>query len=189
MEKTWGDFYKKTENIPPRKRLLEASSLIKPGTALDIGAGSLGDSKFLAGKGFKVIALDNSPGFIHFEHGAHDNMQIINMDIREYSLIPDSINLINAQNVLSFLKQEEVNKLVESIYNALKSGGIFTGNFFGKNDAWNLPGSVKTYYSPEQVKDLLVKFEIITFNNFEYDGTSFEKPKHWHIIDFIAKKP
>jgi len=56
----WDEFNKATEGKGPRTLLVEAVSLPR-GKALDLGAGTLNDSKFLAELGHDVTAVDSNP--------------------------------------------------------------------------------------------------------------------------------
>ena len=62
--------------------------------------------------------------------------------------------------------------------------------FYGMNDSWRPIKEEMVFLSKEQVLELFKnKFDIIEFKEIEKDGkTGFEKIKHWHIYNVIAKK-
>ena len=67
--------------------------------------------------------------------------------------------------------------------------GYFVGNFFGINDSWVKIKEKMVFLSKEEVLTLFKNFEIIDFQEKEYDGkTGLGKIKHWHVYDVIAKK-
>lgn len=67
--------------------------------------------------------------------------------------------------------------------------GYFIGNFFGLNDTWAKINDKMIFLSKIQVLSLFSDFDIIRYDEKEWDGkTGIGTIKHWHIHDIVAKK-
>jgi hypothetical protein len=96
--------------------------------------------------------------------------------------------LVNAQFVLPYIDEKNIQKTLNNIKISLKERGIFVGQFFGNNDGWNNRQNIFVY-DCDYVKKLLSDFETVYFLEEEYDGNSaMNGEKHWHLINFIVKK-
>jgi SAM-dependent methyltransferase len=107
----------------------------------------------------------------------------------DFDFPTESYDLVNAQYSLPFCAPQEFKALFDKITHSLKSGGIFTGQFFGPRDSWN-DGRVNMTFLPEgDAREILNNFKIIKFTEEEADKKpSVGSIKHWHIFHIIALK-
>lgn len=175
---------------PPSSLVLKAIPYVaEKGMALDLGAGSLRNSRPLLAEGFRVRAIDKDP--IAQEVAVDINSPELEVQITTFSdfeFPSATYDLIVAINTLPFATPEEFPKLWERLVTSLKPGGILAGTFFGPNDTW-AEKSTMTFLSKEQVEELLAEFEILELNELEKDAQDIQgNPKHWHIFEVIARK-
>ena len=190
--KNWKEYFKKHIKRKPREQLVRAISFCKnKENALDLGAGTLIESKFLIKKGFKkVIAIDSAPEVEIFAKN-FKNKKFIYHDIsfQEYDFPKNTFDLINAQFALPFYGKKGFNTFIKKIKNSLKTEGVFVGQFFGEKDSWKKERPEIIFHTKKQALNLLSGFKILEFIEEEKNGkTAAGNPKHWHIFHFIAKK-
>ncbi len=194
----WKKYFKKHLKRKPREQLVRAFSFcVNKTNALDLGAGTLIESKFLIKKGFKtVIAIDNAPEVKKFVRN-FNNKKLIYKDIsfQEYDFPKNNFDLINSQFSIHLYGKKGFNIFIKKIKNSLKPKGVFVGQFLGVKDSWNgdlssaTPKANYVFHTKKQVIDLLSGLKILEFVEEDEDGkTALGKMKHWHIFHFIAKK-
>lgn len=191
-EANWQEYYKNTESTP-RSLLVKAVDLItnEKDEALDLGAGSLRDSRFLLSIGFKqVTAVDKTKIGKEILSEFKEKPFSYYVDTFEnFDFEENKYDLINAQNSLPFNPRESFSKVFTSIVRSLKPEGIFVGNFFGERDEWNTGDDQKTFHTKSEIESLFSRFEILEFEESEKDGpTASGQIKHWHIFEIIARK-
>ncbi len=188
----WKTYYEQHLSRPPRPLLVKAVSFCKnKDTALDLGARTLIESKFLLDSGFKkVVAVDSSPEIKEFADRINDQrLEVMVNAYQDISLPPESFDLINASYALPFYGPKGFNEFVEKLVSSLKPGGVFTGQFFGVRDEWNREGKIMAFQTVEEAKELLKDLHLEIFKEEEKDGTvASGEAKHWHIFHFIAVK-
>lgn len=187
----WSEYYEITKNKPPSELLVKAIGFLdSKDNALDLGAGALKDTGFLLQNGFKVTAIDSEPAMIQVAAEINnDNLKTVTSSFEDSDYPKQSYDLINAQYALPFNSPHTFNEVWNKIKNSLKSNGIFTGQFFGNNDEWNITGTNMTFKTESEVRDLLSGMEVIELTEEDKDSTTANgKPKHWHIFHVIAKK-
>lgn len=186
----WAGYYKDKKNAPPAKLLLQAlPSVNNKKTALDIGAGSLIDSKYLLEQGFEVTAFDNSPPFADLAAAiTNPKFQYQVCDFNDFEYQPNHYDLASAMYSLPFCNPAYFNEVFSKIKNSLTKDGIFCGQFFGINDEWNGHKNL-IFHTKNQVLELLSDLEIVYLDEFEKDrNLANGTPKHWHAFDIIARK-
>lgn len=186
MNHDWKIYQKLTNKQIPRPLLVEAINFVlKKGSGLDLGSGALSESKFLLDNGFeKVIAVDIEK----FEDINDRRFNFIKSKFEDFDFPIETFDLVNAQFALPFIKQETLPLIFEKLKNSLVAGGIFTGQFFGKNDSWNHNQNMN-FQTKEEVLKLLEDMEIIKLKEMENDGkTASGDIKHWHVFHIIARK-
>ncbi len=188
----WQTYYKQHLHRPPRPILVKAVSLCKSkGVALDLGAGTLVESKFLLGSGFnKVIAVDSSAEIKEFAKGITDEMLEVKVtSFQDMELLPDTYDLITAQFALPFYGTEGFDEFVAKLISSLRVGGVFVGQFFGERDGWNNTDRNMAFQTKDQALELLKDLNLVEFVEEEKDGTvATGEAKHWHVFHFIAAK-
>lgn len=189
-EKIWNEFHQKSKERPPHALLMEALTyVIDKNKAIDIGAGSLRDSKLLLNEGFEVTAIDSNPVIQEVASSLdNDKLSAFTSSFEKFNFPENEYDVTSAMFALPFIKPEHFDSVILKIKSSVKSGGIFCGNFFGINDTWSI-NPVMTFHTKEQVTELLDGFEIIKFEEVEEDGTAvLGGMKHWHFFNVIGRK-
>jgi tellurite methyltransferase len=188
----WKDYVEQTKANPPRQLLVQAVPLvIEKSRALDIGAGALNESRYLLSQGFEqVLALDFEP---HAQAVADtlpsEHFSYVIRDVAKYAFPSQEFDLVNAQYALPFVKPQEFNRVLQNIYDSLKPKGIFTGQFFGDRDAWNVEHSGMTFHTKAEAMEVLSNCEVLYFTEEEAEKpTAAGASKHWHVFHFIVRK-
>ncbi len=187
----WNDYYKRNLTRKPRKELVKAISFCaQRKNALDLGSGSFIESKFLTEKGFKVVAVDDSPDSKELLSSFSDEeIDFKNISFQEYSFPKNFFDLTNAQFSLPFYGKKDFSIFIAKIVGSLLDNGIFVGQFFGVKDSWNTTESNLAFQTKEEILSMFNDLEILELNEEEKDGlTANGQLKHWHIFHFIVKK-
>lgn len=188
----WETYYKQHASRAPRKLLIKAVSFSTlRETALDLGAGTLVESKFLLDSGFKkVVVVDKSPEIKKFAEAINDErLEVLINPFQDLVLEQEKYDLITAQYALPFYGRKGFEDFITRLVSSLKAGGVFTGQFFGNKDGWNTPGTSLVFQSEEEAKALLKGLKIEEFIEENKDGmTAAGEVKHWHVFHFIAVK-
>jgi len=189
--KKWSDFFEKNKDAGPRLYLVNALQYFEnKSRALDLGAGTLRDSKYLLAQGFEeVVAVDSEEQIRTFAEDI-DNLEIIISRFEDLNLKENSYDLINAQYSLPFMQKEFFLDFLDKIKLSLKDNGIFVGTFFGVNDSWN-SNEYKTeiFNTKEELLGIFEGFEVIEFLEKEEDKPAVnEEIKHWHTFHITVKK-
>lgn len=185
------DYYKNTQGLTASPLLVQAigSLVSQRKIALDLGAGSGRDTKFLLQSGFQVTAVDNEPsaekyinelkpfGDVNFVHST-----FADFDYKKY-------DLINARYALPFSPPDNFTLVMNTILESLNPGGVFVGQLFGTNDDWNIAGSNMTFLELSETQELLSSLEVLWLNEKDEEGPLANgSTKHWHVFDIIARK-
>ncbi len=187
----WDTYLKHTKNLKPRPLLLETLHYVKnEGQVLDLGAGSLNDTRFLLEYGFHVTAVDSNPSVREYATDLPiDCFNLVISTFEDFSFPEQKYDLVNAQMALPFNKPETFIHVFNSLKNSLANGGIFAGQFFGTRDEW-ASRTDRTFHTREEVIEMLKDLTIIKLSEEKKDGTLVDgSPKHWHIFHVIAQKP
>jgi len=100
-----------------------------------------------------------------------------------------SVDLVNAQYALPFNPPETFGNVLRAINNSLRKGGIFTGQFFGDRDEWNVAGTQMTFHTRDQAIEALSPFKTIDLQEIDRDRSAASgSMKHWHLFEFIVAK-
>jgi len=189
----WNEYHKVTNNIPPRKNIVNFINNYKElsGKAIDIGCGAGNDTIYLIQNNWNVLAIDGSDVENSIKEKLNDEeKEKFSFQVQKFEdlKLPKS-DLIISNNALPFCNKEYFYTMWQEICNSINSNGFFVGNLFGINDEWNTPKDKRTFLNKEQVIDLFKDFEIISLKEFEKDRTTaLGVMKHWHTFEVIAKK-
>lgn len=137
----WGKYNE--ENIA-RAGLIDFVRSICPkpgerGVAIDLGCGNSLSSASLLERGWKVIFLDYSERSLAVQKKTLEDQvpyAIPNKQAEfvctkaETYIFPKDIDVVIANNALSFFNPKELPSLIQKIYQALRPGGRFIGNFW-----------------------------------------------------------
>jgi len=191
-DKGWKGYYEHTKGRPPREFLLRAMPFVKnKNEALDLGSGALNDARFLLSAGFNhVTAVDAEPVAQEDANSLpNDKISYTVSSFENFDFVSETYDLVNAQYSLPFNPKSTFPKVFEKIILSLKPGGIFTGQFFGINDSWNMSRPEMTFQTKEETERLLTGLKIIELEEKEFDKkTALGEQKHWHIFNIIAEK-
>ena len=192
-QKDWNAFFEKTKDAEPRKYLVDAIQYVQNnGTALDIGAGALRDTRYLLDQGFEqVTAMDGEDSIQVIEKEINDSrLETVISNFEDFDYKENTYDIINAQYSLPFMNKEYFSEIIGKIKNSLKVNGIFTGTFFGNNDEWNNGTSTaQNFQTKEEVENMFEDFEILDLLEKEENRQGGTKDiKHWHTLHLIAKK-
>jgi cyclopropane fatty-acyl-phospholipid synthase-like methyltransferase len=188
----WQTYYNQHLSRSPRPLLIRAVSFCKSrDVALDVGAGTLVESKFLLDSGFKkVVAVDSSSEIKVFAQEINDKrLEVLVNPFQDLVLSSESYDLISAQFALPFYGPKGFEEFIAKLISSLKIGGVFTGQFFGTRDGWNIEEENLAFQTINEAKDLLKALKVEEFTEEEKDGvTASGEAKHWHIFHFITVK-
>ncbi len=188
----WVTYFNQTKDRKPRPLLVEAIEYVNNrNEALDLGSGAFNDVRFLVSECFQhITAVDHKPlAQDIISNFPKDIVDYVICDFIDFNFGKNKFDLINAQYSLPFNQSGDLVKIITSIEESLITGGIFTGQFFGTKDEWNVENSKMNFLTKVEAENLLSKFKIIKFIEEESDAaTAAGKMKHWHIFHFIVKK-
>jgi tellurite methyltransferase len=190
---SWNDYYQKIQGRKPRQLLLDALEKFpwqKGLYAIDLGCGDGTETVILLERGWNVLAVDGEPTAIKRLMGkvpAENQKQLETQVAKFQDVVLTPANLVHASLSIPFCEPEYFDELWRKIVNAVKPSGRFAGQFFGVRDSW-VTNTTMTFHSEEQVRELLVDFEIESFHEMDEDGQAASGPKHWHVFTVIARK-
>jgi hypothetical protein len=132
--------------------------------------------------------VDRNPdAFLYLQDIQQEKLTLVLSTVETFSF--ENYDLINAQWALPFIRNDLFEETLSKIKRALRSDGIFTGQFFGVHDTWNGPSATINFCTREQAERFLQDLRIIVFREEDADGvTALDEPKHWHVFHFIARK-
>jgi SAM-dependent methyltransferase len=187
----WSEFFKATKDNPPWPLMERAAELLgRPGQALDLGAGAGRDTRYLLARGWRVTAVDReSEAIALLAKLPQANLQAIESSFEDFTFGLEEYDLVSAQFSLPFVPRASFFTVFSRIKQALKPGGIFTGQFFGIHDEWNMTGSDMTFLTREEVDEVLGGMNVIEITEEDkMGGTATGGEKHWHVFHVIAQK-
>lgn len=190
--RSWDEYYERRKDHPPSDSLVEAMQHVSNRSlAVDLGAGSLRDTRFLLEKGFeRVIAVDQEPAVAqHASKLDNDRLEVQTTSFEKATFEPASVDVVNAHFSLPFASREVIARTIENAHAALKPRGVFTGQLLGVRDTWNVDDDYRTFLTEEEARALFTDWELERFTEVENDEEREHGLKHWHYYDIIAKKP
>lgn len=192
---SWDEYLNKTKKSNPRPLLVEALKYVKkPGKALDLGCGAMNDTIKIFNADFKhVDAIDTNPSISSIADTIVSDgfdLKFYLTSYKDFNFKSNEYDLINAQYSLPFMKPIDFPDVWNGVTKSLLSGGIFTGQFFGTEDAWSTTIDM-TFHTKSNVTSLFPEknWEIILLNEFKgIKKTVRGEDKFWHIFDVIVEK-
>ena len=177
----------------PRPLLARAAQLAEPKHhALDAGAGALNATKYLLSAGFaRVTAFDSSPASQKLAAELPvGEVRFILSRFEDFAYPDGDFDLVNAEFSLPFVGSDRIAAVVAGLLGAVRAGGIFTGQLFGPNDSWNVPGSGMNFHTRAEVERLLYGWTLLELDEEDHPGTTkLGEAKHWHIFHMLARRP
>ena len=192
MSISWKKYFDVRSKKGERELLREALKYVtSKSIALDLGAGSLNDSKYLLSQDFEhIIAMDSDPAAAQFaQEITSKRFEFANETFQDFYFQENFYDLINAQYALPFLQADEFSIVFTKILSALKQGGVFCGQFFGIHDSWNKVENPMNFHTENDIRNLFSGQKIVRLTEEELDGkTALGKRKHRHLFHFIVMK-
>lgn len=169
-----------------RPLLVEALSYVhNKDYALDLGCGAGNDSRFLKEKGFRVTSVDSNPEVKKY---LDDDSDFVISTYVNFDFPIEHYDLVNAQYALPFNPPESFNSMFERLTKSLRPGGIFAGQFFGKEDSWSNAKDM-TFHTEAEIYSLLSDYKVHVFREEKRKGkTASGENKFWHVFHVIAEK-
>lgn len=188
----WDKFVEQTKGRPPRPLLIDALTHVKHrGAALDLGSGALNDSSFLLDEGFDfVTAVDAEPVAQNIaDTFPPERFRYAISRFEDFDFAETAFDLINAQFALPFIHPDKFDGVFRRVLEALRPGGVITGQLFGDRDEWAATDSM-TFHNRELALQVLQPLQILHFDEEDNPHATIASGarKHWHLFHFIAAK-
>ncbi|CZF86720.1 class I SAM-dependent methyltransferase [Grimontia marina] len=189
----WNQYYQKVSPMPHRKLVEKAVKLDKTGhrVAVDCGCGSGAETAYLLAQQYEVHAFDFNEDAVTLTHQRCKNNPKLNLTLDSFSEFEFPISsLITANNSLFFCEAKELDAVWSRIRSSLIRGGVFCGDFIGRNDTWNQDPSRALAPVDKAMLDSMFKgFKIVFLKERnELGKTAIGIEKHWHTYTLIAIK-
>ena len=159
-----------------------------PGVAIELGCGIGHGLLFLLDKGYEVYGVDTSAyalGILLKRLPVGANAHLIEADFSEWDL--PRADVITAGFSLFFLSQEKLDAYLPKMLDAIKPGGLFAGQFLGRNDEWSEKGLALC--DETLLRKAFRDFEFLHFEEVQREGeTTLKQAKFWHVFHVIARK-
>ncbi len=187
----WNEYYEITRERPIHFLYNElAPFLPSSGEALELGCGAGNGVLFLLVHGLRVTGSDaeaGALGVVQSRLPSDANVWLVQSTYEDLPLGKAQYDVVTASFALFFMPPPAYYEFWKRLVEAIKPGGLFSGQFLGDRDEWISRGY--TLQSADEVRELLVGFEILFWQEDERDGeTAFGTPKHWHLFHVIARK-
>ena len=159
-------------------------------SALDLGAGSLRNAKYLLEEGFEVTAVDKDEITKSEAEKINDpKLTVLTSRYGDFDFQESAYDLIIAINSLPFEIPEAYPALFNKVKASLKPQGILAMTFFGPNDDWAQTKPRMTFHSRADIESLCSDLQIESLEEVEEEATTIQgDPKHWHLFRLIARK-
>lgn len=192
----WPGYFGAVLGKGPRETLVAALDLfasegVTHGFAVDVAAGEGRDTLELLTRGWRVLATDGHSEAFSFlwprvPEELKPQLTVLVVDFAETGI--PVCDLVNASFALPFCAPMHFPELWRRIVAAIRPGGRFAGQFFGKRDTWAaLPD--RMHHTRKEVVTLLKDFEIEVMNEEEKDDPpDVRNPKHWQLFHVVARK-
>lgn len=192
----WPGYFGAVLGLGPRDTLVAALDSfaregVADGFAVDVAAGEGRDTLELLKRGWSVLATDNHPeAFTHLwprvPAAWKPRLKALEVGFAEMQI--PRCDLANASFALPFCEPRHFEDLWGRIVAAIRPGGRFAGQFFGKRDSWaSLPN--RTHHSRDEVLGLLDGFEVEMIREEERDDApDVRNPKHWQLFHVVARR-
>lgn len=166
--------------------------------ALELGCGAGDDAIHFARRGMQVTVVDVQPAAIKAarslatRHELQNRITFVERSFADFEFPRHAVHLVNARFSIPFTIPGNFADTWVSIRQALRPGGVFTGQLFGSNDSFGHDPNRRfiTLHTRDEVDDLLEGLVIHHLEEVEKDGhTATGRAKHWHVFHILAQNP
>lgn len=171
----WDEKFKNRDNqiMKPEESLVQAVSLFKKGTVLDVACGDGRNSLYLLAKGFQVTGVDFSHEALkrlnHFAKNQQNEVVTIQLDLSDSKWI-EQIGIFDNIVICHYrVCAAQLSKMHEHI----NKGGILFVTGFGPNHKVDQRISATDLIMPNDFEGLEKDFEKIMYQEFEDTRGSF----------------
>ena len=194
MVPDWAEFYRAMIGREPRAllpRALEAWGTRPPGVAMDLGAGDGTESFALLAAGWQVTAVDFSEASASLMRDRVDPATHRSSNSRRgrSRMRPFPTSTSSTPGTASHSSHRPPSRR-RGVASARPSrpGGILAANLFGPRDTWAKDPKMN-FHDRAAVEALLDGLEIVDLQEQDSDGDAVTGPKHWHVLEFVARQP
>lgn len=189
----WSEFYTEQGGRGVRGTFLSGLDAWQgdaSGDAIDLGCGDGVETRYLAERGWNVLAVDADPGVEERVAAAVGPELAGLVDVRRAGFetvgaLPAS-DFVYAGFALPFCEAAHFPYLWADIRDALRPGAIFAGEFFGPHDEWYGRPRMN-FHDRAGVEGMLTGLDVLHLTEDDRRGMSFEGPKHWHVFHVVAR--
>lgn len=177
-------------NPDPKLRQIINFLKKKKGRALELGAGQLIESRYLASKDYQVDSYDQDVESAKIYSELNDsNINFEQKDISSLMLPSDTYDIALSLLTLPFLKKDKFISVVTSMKKSLKVGGILYISMFGPLDEWAGQGGSMIFVSRKELEDLFYDYKIRELTDEQRIGNTAQgDEKFCHLFKIIAQK-
>jgi SAM-dependent methyltransferase len=192
----WAAYYRSTIGREPRPLFAKGMAFVEaiglaPGQAIEIGFGDGRETLAMLHTGWRVLAIDPTPAaaevlLSQVPDAIADRLEIRSVPAEDADLPP--FDLLYAGYALPFLDADGFGRFWRAARDRLRPGGVLVVNFFGPRDSW-VGREGMSFIDVEAVRRLVEGLEVLALDEEDQDGNSFLGPKHWHVLDVVARRP
>jgi SAM-dependent methyltransferase len=188
----WSQFYEKQggRGVRPTFEAALDAWTSEPGFAIDLGCGDGVETRELASRGWRVLAVDSDAGVDDrvregLGEEASSRVETRRATFEALGELPHA-DLVYAGFALPFCDPARFPYLWADIRDAIEPGGLFAGELFGPDDEWfGRPGM--NFHDRGGVEAMLTGLDVLRLVEDDRRGMSFEGPKHWHVFHIVAR--
>ena len=186
----WSPYVTRTNHHAPRAvHTAAVTAFDAPGRALDLGFGAGNETMDLLDRGWRVTAMDvtgEAVDNLRERAAGREGLTVVQGDLAEVEL-PEA-DYVLAVFSLFFFEQDRFPALWDRVRAAVAPGGRIAGHLLGERDSWRERDWINTH-TEDAARALLDGFEVEHFEVTDEDGDAMSGPKHWHLYEFIARRP
>lgn len=185
----WAPYVAYTTGAPPKPLYQAAVALFdEPATALDFGCGAGNETLDLLHRGWRVHAVDSSDAALQEVTRRTSGLTGLTVERSVlWEAQPPVVHFAYAGFSLFFAPPERFAATWAVVAGAVRSGGVFAGQFLGVEDDWaGLPGI--TSHEEAEVRELLGDWSVLQVDEVQVDGRAMSGPKHWHLFNVLARR-
>lgn len=188
----WVEYYEAQAGREPREFFLDALERVGPAegrSAVELGSGDGNETRWLLDHGWSVTAVDASPegvALLRSRTGDRDDLTVVEARLEDVQLPPT--DLVYSGFTLPYCPPDAFPALWQRIHDALRPGGWLVANLFGDRDTWASEFEDLTFHTEDQARALLAGYADVDLGIREEDGSSGRGPKHWHVLDVVARR-